>query len=181
MKGVDWADWRSWLRRAAPTDWAAGPWPGTPQEREAQEQGARPLTVQAFAEDEPGERMAGQLSTVWLAFRRWWQDGLNTPPDAKEARARLEQYMPELLLTWHRLTAILGEDPGGRSRAGAVEPAAVPDRLLAGRRVARRPGAGAELRLGLPAFDATVASTADGGCGGAGHARLPAGAAGRRE
>ncbi len=70
-----------------------------------------PLTVRAFAEDEPGDRMAAQLAAVWPAFRRWWQQGANNRPDTDQARARLEQHMPELVPTWQRLTAMLGDDP----------------------------------------------------------------------
>ena len=47
VAGVDWSDWRSWLRRLAATDWAAtdwtatdwaaGPWPRTSWERAPQQ------------------------------------------------------------------------------------------------------------------------------------------------
>ena len=74
VEGVDWSDWRSWLQRLAAadwaaTDWGARPWPGTPREREPQEHEVIPLTLHAFAEDEPGERMAAQLSAAWPRWR----------------------------------------------------------------------------------------------------------------
>ena len=121
VEGVDWSDWRSWLQRLAAadwastdwtaTDWAAGSWPGSSWERAPQAHEVIPLTLRAFGEDEPGERMAGQLNAAWPAFRRWWQEGANARPDADEARARLEQHMPELVPTWQRLAAMLGDDP----------------------------------------------------------------------
>ena len=55
--------------------------------------------------------MAGHLRAVWPAFRRWWQEGANARPGIDEARARLERHMPELVPTWQRLTAMLGEAP----------------------------------------------------------------------
>ncbi len=110
VEDVDWADWRSWLQRVASTDWAAGPWPATPWEQ-APHPGEISLTVQAFEEDEPGGLIGEHLTAIWPAFRRWWRDGANTRPSEGEARARLEEHMPELVPAWQRLTALLGDDP----------------------------------------------------------------------
>jgi hypothetical protein len=110
VEGVDWSDWRSWLRRVASTDWAPGqtagpPWP------EAAPVGAVSLTVRAYQEDEPGDRIREQLAATWPAFHRWWRNGANTRPAAGEARARLEEHMPELVPTWERLTAMIPGEP----------------------------------------------------------------------
>jgi predicted choloylglycine hydrolase len=174
VEGVDWSDWRSWLQRLAATDWtatdwtatdwSAGPWPGSPWERKPQEQqGAIPLTVRAFEEDDPGEQMAGQLETVWPAFRRWWHEGANARPDIDEARARLEQHMPELIPTWQRLTAMLGDDPAAGAALALWNP---PPFLTGCSQAAVLPGGPALVRnydWDYRLFDATVARTAYGG------------------
>jgi len=173
VEGVDWSDWRSWLQRLAAadwtatdwtaTDWAAGPWPGTAWERTPQAHEVIPLTVQAFGEDEPGERMAGQLRTAWPAFRRWWQEGANARPDTDEAKARLEQHMPELVPTWQRLTAMLGDDPAAGAALALWNP---PPFLTGCSQAAVLPGGPALIRnydWDYRLFDATVARTAYGG------------------
>jgi predicted choloylglycine hydrolase len=166
--GVDWSDWRSWLQRLATTDWtttdwSAGPWPGSPWERKPQEQEAIPLTMRAFEEDEPGERMAGQLKTAWPAFRRWWHEGANARPDTDEARARLEQHMPELIPTWQQLAAMLGDDPAAGAALALWNP---PPFLTGCSQAAVLPGGPALIRnydWDYRLFDATVARTAYGG------------------
>jgi predicted choloylglycine hydrolase len=168
VEGVDWPDWRSWLHRLAAIDWAAIDWaagqcPGVPWERKPKEHEVIPLTVQAFAEDEPGERMAGQLRTVWPAFRRWWQEGHNARPDTEEARAQLEQHMPELVPTWQRLTAMLGDDPAAGAALALWNP---PPFLTGCSQAAVLPGGPALVRnydWDYRLFDATVARTAYGG------------------
>jgi predicted choloylglycine hydrolase len=118
-EGVDWSDWRSWLQRVASTDWAAGPWPGTPW-AQAPSEAPVSLTLRAFAEDGPGHRTEEHLRAVWPDFRRWWRDGANARPTTDEARKRLEQHMPELVPAWQRLTAMLagsGDDDAGAALA----------------------------------------------------------------
>jgi predicted choloylglycine hydrolase len=163
VEGVDWSDWRSWLQRLATIDWAAGPWPGIPWESKPQQDAVIPLTVRAFGEDEPGDRMAGQLAAVWPAFRRWWQEGANARPDADEARARLEQHMPELVPTWQRLTAMLGDDPVAGAALALWNP---PPFLTGCSQAAVLPGGPALIRnydWDYRLFDAAVARTAYGG------------------
>jgi predicted choloylglycine hydrolase len=163
VEGVEWSDWRSWLQRLATIDWAAGPWPGIPWESKPQQDAVIPLTVRAFGEDEPGERMAGQLAAVWPAFRRWWQEGANARPDADEARARLEQHMPELVPTWQRLTAMLGDDPVAGAALALWNP---PPFLTGCSQAAVLSGGPALIRnydWDYRLFDATVARTAYGG------------------
>ena len=122
--------------------------------------------------------MGQHLAPSWPAFRRWWREGTNTRPTAGEARTALEKHMPELVPSWGRLTAMLLMIPR-RPRAGVVEPAALPDRLLASGGPAGRTGPGPQLRLGLPAV--RRGGGQDGVCRprGARHARLPLGTAGR--
>jgi hypothetical protein len=50
------------------------------------------LTLRAFGEDEPGDRMGEHLAALWPAFRRWWRESPNTCPTAHEARARLREW-----------------------------------------------------------------------------------------
>ena len=116
VDGVDWSDWRGWLQRVASADWAAGQWAPAPWEQ-APRAGEIPLTVRAFAEDEPGDRIRDHLALTWPAFRQWWQDGANTRPTAAQARARLEEHMPELVPAWQRLTAMI-DGPGASADAG---------------------------------------------------------------
>jgi predicted choloylglycine hydrolase len=106
---VDWSDWRSWLQRVAAADWMSGPWPGVPWEQAARA-GEISLNLRALAEDKPADRISEHLAATWPAFRRWWRDGANTRPTAAEARARLEQHMPELIGTWQQLTAMIAEN-----------------------------------------------------------------------
>ena len=115
VEGVDWSDWRSWLQRVASTDWAPGQAAGAPWQGAAQA-GVVSLTVRAYEEDQPGDRVREQLAATWPAFHRWWRDGPNTRPTAEEARARLEEHMPELVPAWERLTAMIPGD----SDAGAA-------------------------------------------------------------
>ena len=116
VENVDWSDWRSWLRRVAFTDWAAGPPTGTPWQR-TPEVSAVSLTVRAYEEDEPGDRVREQLAATWPAFHRWWREGANTRPATGQARARLKEHMPELVPTWERLTTMI---PGSRDAGAAL-------------------------------------------------------------
>jgi predicted choloylglycine hydrolase len=116
VEDVDWADWRSWLQRVADTDWGSGPWPGAPWEQ-APQAGGISLNLRALAEDEPGDRIGEHLAATWPAFRKWWRNGANTRPTAAQARARLEEYMPELIPVWQRLTALIADNSG----AGALD------------------------------------------------------------
>jgi hypothetical protein len=112
VDGVDWSDWRAWLQRVASTDWAAGQWASAPWEQSARA-GQIPLTLRAFAEDEPGDQIGDHVAAAWPAFRRWWRDGANTRPAPGQARARLEEHMPELVPAWQRLTAMIGSGADG--------------------------------------------------------------------
>jgi predicted choloylglycine hydrolase len=118
VDGVDWPDWRAWLERAASADWAAGQWAGGPWEQPPRA-GQIPLALRAFAEDEPGDQIRDHLVAAWPAFRRWWRDGANTRPTPGQARARLEEHMPELVPAWQRLTAMI-DGPGADADAGAA-------------------------------------------------------------
>jgi predicted choloylglycine hydrolase len=170
VQDADWPDWRSWLQRLATIDWttidwttidwAAGPWPGTPWDRGPQADEVFPLMMRAFGDD---AGMAGHLRAVWPTFRRWWQDGPSARPGIDEAGARLERHMPELVPTWQRLTAMLGEDP----EAGAALALWNPPPFLTGcSQAAVLPGGPALVRnydWDYRLFDATVARTAFGG------------------
>jgi predicted choloylglycine hydrolase len=117
---VDWSDWRSWLRRVAATDWGAGPWPQVPWEQSSRTDGIS-LSLRAFEEDEPGDKISEHLAATWPAFRLWWREGANTRPTAAQARARLEEHMPELIPAWLRLTAMIADDRNpADSDAGAA-------------------------------------------------------------
>ena len=158
VEGTDWSDWRSWLRRIAAADWGAAPWPGTPWEQEA---GTRPisLSLRAFAEDEPGDQIAGHLRAAWPGFRRWWHGGTNARPSADQAGARLEQHMPELVPTWRRLTAMLGDDPDAAAALALWNP---PPFLTGCSQAAVLPGGPALVRnydWDYRLFDAVVART----------------------
>jgi predicted choloylglycine hydrolase len=118
VDGVDWSDWRAWLQRIASADWAAGQWAPAPWEQPPRA-GEIPLTVRAFAEDEPGDRIRDHLALTWPAFRQWWRDGANARPTAAQARARLEEHMPELVPAWQRLTAMIVRS-GADADAGAA-------------------------------------------------------------
>jgi predicted choloylglycine hydrolase len=156
---VDWSDWRSWLQRVASTDWASAPWPATPWEQAAP--GAQvSLTLRAFEEDEPGDRIGEHLAATWPAFRQWWLDGANTRPTAEQARARLEEHMPELVPAWQRLTDLLGDDPEAAAALALWNP---PPFLTGCSQAAVLPGGPALVRnydWDFRLFDAVVARTA---------------------
>ena len=158
-EGVDWSDWRGWLQRIASTDWVPGqtadlPWRGPPRKD------AISLTLRAFAEEEPGDRVGEHLAATWPAFRRWWRDGPNTRPSAAEARARLQEHMPELVPTWERLTAML---PGDSEAVAALALWNPPPFLTGCSQAAVLPAGPALIRnydWDYRLFDAVVARTA---------------------
>jgi predicted choloylglycine hydrolase len=155
VEDVDWSDWRSWLQRVASTDWASEPWPATPWEQAAP-QAEVSLTLRAIEEDQIGEHLAA----TWPAFRRWWLDGANTRPTAEQARARLEEHMPELVPVWQRLTALLGDDPEAAAALALWNP---PPFLTGCSQAAVLPGGPALVRnydWDYRLFDAVVARTA---------------------
>jgi predicted choloylglycine hydrolase len=163
VEDVDWSDWRSWLRRVASTDWTGAPWPGTPWEQPP-DAGHVSLTLRAFGEDEPGPQIAGHLRETWPGFRRWWHGGAAQSaqgrPSAAEAGARLEEHMPELVPTWQRLTAMLGDDPGAAAALALWNP---PPFLTGCSQAAVMPGGPALIRnydWDYRLFDAVVARTA---------------------
>ena len=169
VEGTDWSDWRSWLQRLSSADWVASPWPDTPWEPPA---GTIPLTLRAFEEDEPGDQIAAHLRATWPAIRRWWHGGpaqstggqpAGTRPSVAEARARLEEHMPELVPTWQRLSAMLGEDPGAAAALALWNP---PPFLTGCSQAAVLPGGPALVRnydWDYRLFDAVVAKTSWGG------------------
>ena len=161
---TDWTDWRSWLQHVTATDWTAtewtaSPWSGPPWEPPA-EASPIPLTFRAFAEGEPGDRIAGHLRSAWPAFRRWWHGGVSTRPSAAEARARLEEHMPELVPVWQQLSAMLGNDPDAAAALALWNPPA----FLTGCSQAAVPTGGPALIRNYDwdyrLYDATVARTA---------------------
>ena len=144
MEDVDWSDWRSWLRRVASTDWAAGRPAETPWRR-APEIGAVGLTVRAYEEDEPGDQVREQRAATWPTFHRWWREGANTRPTTGQARARLKEHMPELVPTWERLTTMI---PGNGDAGAALAPWNPPPSLtglFTGDRLGRRASADPQL------------------------------------
>jgi predicted choloylglycine hydrolase len=159
VEDVDWSDWRSWLNRVASTDWAAGPWPGAPWEQVSRA-GEISLTFRAFEEEDPADGIGEHLAAIWPAFRRWWRDGANTRPTVAQARARLEEHMPELIPAWQRLAAMLGDEP----EAGAALALWNPPPFLTGcSQAAVLPGGPALIRnydWDYRLFDAVVARTA---------------------
>jgi predicted choloylglycine hydrolase len=162
VRDVDWSDWRSWLRRIATTDWAAGPWTGEPWDQ-ATQAGEISLTLRAFGEDEPGDRIGEHMAAVWPAFRRWWQENANTHPTAAEARARLEEHMPELVPTWQQLTGMLGDEPDAAAALALWNP---PPFLTGCSQAAVLPGGPALIRnydWDYRLFEAVAARTGYGG------------------
>ena len=159
---ADWSDWRSWLQRIAALDWAAPPWPEVPPDQTAGV-GELPLTLRAFGEDEPGDQIGAQLAATWPAFRRWWRQGANTRPTAAQARARLEEHMPELVPAWQRLAAMLDDEPDAAAALTLWNP---PPFLTGCSQAAVLPGGPALVRnydWDYRLFDAVVARTAYGG------------------
>ena len=161
VEGVDWSDWRGWLARLAATDWAAGPVPAVPWQQ-APAPGEIPLALGAFAEDEPGEGIRDHLATTWPAFSRWWREGANARPTAAQARARLEEHMPELVPAWQRLSAMV-EGPGAADAGPALALWNPPPFLTGCSQAAVLDGGPALIRnydWDYRLFDAVVASTA---------------------
>ena len=130
----------------------------------AEARGEVSLTLRAFEEDEPGDRMV----STWRrpgGFRQWWLDGANTRPTAEQSRARLEEHMPELVPAWQRLTALLGDDPEAAAALTLWNP---PPFLTGCSQAAVLPGGPALVRnydWDFRLFDAVVARTAYAACG----------------
>ena len=161
VEGVDWSDWRGWLARLAATDWAAGPVPAVPWQQ-APAPGEIPLALGAFAEDEPGEGIRDHLAATWPAFSRWWREGANARPTAAQARARLEEHMPELVPAWQRLSAMV-TGPGAADAGPALALWNPPPFLTGCSQAAVLDGGPALIRnydWDYRLFDAVVASTA---------------------
>ena len=161
VQDVDWSDWRGWLARVAATDWAAGPAPAVPWPQ-APAAGEIPLILGAFAEDEPGDRIRDHLARTWPVFSRWWREGANARPSAAQARARLEEHMPELVPAWQRLTAMV-EGPGAADAGPALALWNPPPFLTGCSQAAVLDGGPALIRnydWDYRLFDAVVASTA---------------------
>jgi predicted choloylglycine hydrolase len=116
VQDVDWSDWRGWLARIAATDWGGGPVPAVPWEQ-APAAGQIPLAFRAFTEDGPGAAIRDHLAAAWPAFGRWWRQGANTRPTTAQARAALEEHMPELVPAWEQLTAMIGDADAGAALA----------------------------------------------------------------
>ena len=116
VQDVDWSDWRGWLARIAATDWGGGTVPAVPWEQ-APAAGQISLAFRAFAEDEPGAAIRDHLAAAWPAFGRWWRQGANERPTTAQARAALEEHMPELVPAWQQLTAMIGDADAGAALA----------------------------------------------------------------
>lgn len=159
VEGVDWSDWRGWLKRLASTDWTAAHGIGLPWEGQVPA-GAVSLTLRAFEEDQPGDRVREHLAASWPAFRNWWRDSPTPRPTAGEAKARLTEHMPELVPTWERLTAMIPDDPDAGAALALWNP---PPFLTGCSQAAVLDGGPALIRnydWDYRLFDAVVASTA---------------------
>ena len=100
------------------------------------------------------------LAQVWPAFRRWWREGVEARPSAGEARAALEEHMPELVPAWERLAAMLPDDADVGPALALWNP---PPFLTGCSQAAVLPGGPALIRnydWDYRLFDAVVARTA---------------------
>jgi predicted choloylglycine hydrolase len=67
------------------------------------------LEFHAVAEPQPGPAFTARFQTTWPAYRAWYlRDGDAARPSYLGCRHALETYMPELVPTWERLTALAG-------------------------------------------------------------------------
>ncbi len=96
LANVDWSDRRCWLQRVTATARAAPGHEGSFTWAEAPQADPVNLTFHAYEEDQPGDRAHEHLMATWPAFSRWWRNGMNSRLALAEARARLEEHMPEL-------------------------------------------------------------------------------------
>ena len=103
------------------------------------------------------------------------------PADGRAGQGAAREHMPELVPTWQRLTALLGDDPEAAAALTLWNP---PPFLTGCSQAAVLPGGPALVRnydWDFRLFDAVVARTAYVGRAGARHARLPVGAARRSQ
>lgn len=62
-------------------------------------------------EDLPGPKWTELHRSTWAAYREWYlQDGAEDRPPLELCRAKLREWMPELVPTWERLVALAGGD-----------------------------------------------------------------------
>jgi predicted choloylglycine hydrolase len=67
------------------------------------------LTFDAVEEPRPGARWQARFERTWPAYRAWFlRDGDAARPSYAVARARLREYMPELVPAWNRLVELAG-------------------------------------------------------------------------
>jgi predicted choloylglycine hydrolase len=67
------------------------------------------LEFHAVAEPQPGPAFTARFEATWAAYRAWYlRDGDAARPSYLGCRHALETYMPELVPTWERLTALAG-------------------------------------------------------------------------
>jgi predicted choloylglycine hydrolase len=160
VEGVDWPDWRSWLQRLASTDWASTDWAASTPWEQAPQAGDVSLTLEAWEEDDPSDQIRQHLARTWPAFHQWWRAGANTRPTAGEARARLEEHMPELVPAWQQLTAMVPDAPDAGAALALWNP---PPFLTGCSQAAVLPGGPALIRnydWDYRLFDGVVAKTA---------------------
>ena len=70
------------------------------------------LTMYGINEASPGPRWRALFDATWPAYRRWYlSEGPEARPSLAEVGKALNQYMPELLPTWARLSEQTGFDP----------------------------------------------------------------------
>lgn len=67
------------------------------------------LLFRAIAEDRPGAKWAGVFQEHWPAYRHWFlSEGIEARATYRQCRARLANFMPEILPTYDRLCEMTG-------------------------------------------------------------------------
>ena len=102
--------WREWV--AYGLSWASAIKPTRgPRPAPAVDHG-RTMTLHAYREAEPGPRWQALYDATWPGYRSWYtREGLDARPSLDECRAKLSEYLPELVPTWERLCRLSGNDP----------------------------------------------------------------------
>lgn len=67
------------------------------------------LPFEALTEDQPGPRWQQWFQTLWPAYRRWYlAQGNSVRPTYLDCERAMHTYLPKLVPTWERLTALAG-------------------------------------------------------------------------
>ena len=84
-----------------------------------------PVSLQAVADDWPGQAWQQVFAASWPSYRAWYsRDGQQARPSLELCRQALDRHMPELVPVWRRLVELTGGDPLAARMLSLLDPPA---------------------------------------------------------